>query len=155
MNIEDQVKRVQNKVIDAQKELEELIEIEKQFPDVKLIKNHEYSSALVNPFVDSVEFGRSCGCCDDATRYARPYLIKDNIKIHSKPHEFDIGSSSYCYDPSFIDEMKKASISKTVIIEVLQHFREEQIEYIKGAQEELDSYQKLLDKTINDMEGLQ
>lgn len=76
--------------------------IKKQFPDIGYYQGRWTKflcSPSVNKLCDNYELAYSCGCCDDAALYVRPYIIIENIKVYSDPPQICIGKTDrHAYD---------------------------------------------------------
>src|SRR5688572_8878005 len=96
MNLKEKIEAEKNNISIMERLL-------KKYPDLKEKRDRwgkiRYS-ANINHLCTDVHTHHSCGCCDDAVLYARPYLIDEGIYIYSEPEYFCIGEK----DPSTYDD---------------------------------------------------
>jgi aminoglycoside phosphotransferase (APT) family kinase protein len=71
----------------------------------------------------------SCGCCNDAALYARPFLIVDGERVHSVPSYFVVGEKApyhEAYSDRPVDEwdaeMRAAGVPEAIIGKVADYF---------------------------------
>lgn len=115
--------------------LEKLLE---QFPDLLKHTNRwntvRYYSKSVNHQVTNYDLIHNCGCCSDSPLELWPYVETENGRIYSDPPYFIIGERNYDTDlgdtlnADWCDQLRKASISETLIDKLSKNFSENNAE---------------------------
>ena len=128
---------LKQKIEEEKTKLKNLENISEEFPDLKEVGlrfRTVYVSSLVNKIVEDVGFNHSCGCCDDASLYAMPFVKRGDIIIYSDPPQIYIGhlnpwhsryddeeDITYNEYKFVIDETKFESFNK-IVLEKIQEF---------------------------------
>lgn len=116
MNLSEKINKLKNEASN----LETLIE---EFPDL-----HEYpgrwqtflSSKKVNDNPEKINYGHSCGCCEDAALYIYFYVERLGTKVYSDPPFICIGSKNEYYgeieDESryILNENREETVNKII-----------------------------------------
>ena len=123
MGINDKIKKLE-------KELAEVKKAKELFSNAEISKDRwgteRYYSLQVNPKANKVEIHHSCGCCHDASLYARPYLNAGGVDIYSDPPYFTVGyGNEWGYGENesegWEERMKEKDISEEVIKQVREY----------------------------------
>lgn len=96
MSIADHIERLQKEHSKAQKELDFIEELRREFPDLETTTDRwghvRYMAKSANARVNDVMIHRNCGCCADSPYHARPYLkLNNGTYIYSNPCDSMIG----------------------------------------------------------------
>ena len=117
MGINDKIEKLE-KELNAAKKAKEL------FSNVEIQRDRweqeRFFSSQVNPKVNKVEIHHSCGCCQGAALYARPYLEDSGTTVYSDPPYFTIGyGNEWGYgveeNEGWEEKMREKNISEEVI----------------------------------------
>lgn len=130
MSIANHIERLQKEHSKAQKELEFIEELRREFPDLEIDRDRwgrvRYMAKSANARVTDVMFHRNCGCCADTPLHARPYLKLDNgTYIYSNPCNVMVGEYTYSgslreyygWKASYV----KAGINPEIIAQIERH----------------------------------
>ena len=124
---------LQIKIIDLQEEKFALMNLSKLYPDMIIVyhgKKPYFCTKFINNKVNSIIIKPYCSCCLDATHYVDIFFSseKNNLKIHSDPHRFDVGhwggyndnDDSYLFvrNKTLMDELKQNNIADDVIQQI-------------------------------------
>jgi hypothetical protein len=86
-------------VKDSQSELQQLEELQEQFPDLEVIKDRwgtmRFSAESANKLADNYYTKFGCGCCNDSPKFLYPYTLVNDVKVHTKPERVCIGEKDY------------------------------------------------------------
>jgi len=96
MALADHIKRLEKEQAKAQKELDAIVKLREEFPDLEIDvdrwRHTRYMAKSANVRVTHVLFHRNCGCCADSPVHARPYLeFEDGTHVYSNPCDVMIG----------------------------------------------------------------
>ena len=88
-----------------------------------------YFAKEVNSKVDEVSICHSCGCCENAVLYARPYTSFKGYPIFSDPPTFAVGEGTtsgpdISYD-SWKKKLRENNISECILEKIVEHFKGE------------------------------
>lgn len=130
--IQEVIEDKREEISKIQKEIETLEILLKKYPDlerhVDRWRTERFMSKQINSIADKCYFAHSCGCCNDAPLFVRPYIIDEETgaEIYSNPAQIFIGEKNpypvpgRVYkperaDPDWEEGLKKHNISQIVI----------------------------------------
>jgi hypothetical protein len=131
MGMAQHIEKLQKEQTKAQRELDAITELRREFPDLETDKDRwgrvRYMAKSANPRVNEVLFHRNCGCCPDSPLHARPYLkLVSGVEIYSNPCNVMVGSpSEWGYGFRERDGWRKtyeeAGVNPAIIKRIEQH----------------------------------
>lgn len=124
---------LQQEVADMRAKADKIDRLLARFPD--LVAHHDrwnnrrYAAKSATAATTDVHLHHSCGCCNDAVLYARPFLVVEGERVHSDPSVFNVGEKvpgqvfrNRGYD-GWADNMAAAGVPQTVIDQVAAYLR--------------------------------
>jgi len=93
----NQTQELKDKLNQQIQEAQERLSLSEQFTDLREYRGRWQTYLIaksVNPIAEGVDFVHSCGCCDDASLYAMPYVDRKNQRIYSDPCQIVIGEKA-------------------------------------------------------------
>jgi hypothetical protein len=116
-------------ISDATAYLNAICGLYKQFDDLSFTVDRwnetRWHSNFITSLATNVEIRHSCGCCDDAPIFARPYVVINGIEVYS-PLCFCVGEKAYGGEKPY-DNWKKELIDAKIqqcILDKLEAFFE-------------------------------
>ena len=129
----DRIDELEQEIKKKQEELDILRTVKEQYPSLQSSRGRwgyiRYYASEINSEVDEVSIHYSCGCCSDASLYARPYKVVNGLKVFSDPPYFCVGGKTdYRGDEPDIgweNKLREKNIPENVIQKIQDHFDKE------------------------------
>ena len=132
---------INDKVKELERELNAALLAKALFPNVEINRDRwgreRFFSCDVNSKADKVEIHHSCGCCQDAALYARPYIEDSGVTVYSDPPYFTIGyGNEWGYGENESEGWEETMREKNILEEVIKQCRKYLDENKPGAHDD-------------------
>lgn len=136
------MKTLKEKILEEAIKGQKILQLIEEFPFLREDKdrwgNIYYVSVGIAEIANDVDFGYSCGCCDDAVLYAMPFIEKYGIRVYNDPKNICIGEK-YDYFAKADNNWEAFAIENGCnekVIEIIRKFFEKE-EKLRNSEEEI------------------
>jgi hypothetical protein len=138
-------KQLSNYISKLEKELSIIKGLLEEFPDLSKQENRwghtRFCSAQVNAIADQADIYYSCGCCPDPVVQVEPYVLVNEVKVHSIPYSFTVGEKSYSIEREYegwLEKLLDAGLSPKIVVLVADYFQKRREERKRELELELE-----------------